>query len=389
MLFEYAAAWLENATAMPLSHSLPLRRERFSRKECSGFFGGLLPEQAVREIVAKNLGISAKNDFAMLEQIGGECAGAVTFMRAGEPLPERTDSYRDLSDDELVEMLKTLPRRPLLAGEKDVRLSLAGAQDKVAVKVSGAMISVPLGGAPSTHILKPSHDRFPGLVFNESVCLRLASVVGLSAARAEARNIQGIDYILVERYDRKLVEKPEPHYERLHQEDFCQALGIVSEQKYQAEGGPSLKNCFDLLRSVSSAPVIDLQGLLDAVIFNYLIGNNDAHAKNFSLIYPAIGEARLAPLYDVVCTVYYKELSPRMAMKIGGEYLADKLTPQHFEKLAEEAGLAKPLVKQRVGELGTSVLGGIKTIDARQPVVADVVGIIRQRSEEAITRFAK
>jgi serine/threonine-protein kinase HipA len=128
---------------------------------------------------------------------------------------------------------------------------------------------------------------------------------------------------------------------------------------------------------------------LDGVVFNYLIGNNDAHAKNFSLIYPAVGEVRLAPLYDVVCTVYYKELSPKMAMKIGGEYLADKLTPQHFEKLAEEAGLAKPLVKQRVAELATSVLEGIKIIDARTSVVADVVGIIRQRSEDAITRFAK
>ena len=388
MLFEYAAAWVENPKAMPLSHSLPLRRERFSRKECSGFFGGILPEQAVREIVAKNLGISAKNDFAMLEQIGGECAGAVTFMRAGDPLPERNDNYRDLSDNELIEMLKTLPHRPLLAGEKDVRLSLAGAQDKVPVKVSGATISVPLEGAPSTHILKPSQDRFPGLVFNESFCLGLASAAGLSAARAERRNIQGIDYILVERYDRRLVEKPEPHYERLHQEDFCQALGIVSEQKYQAEGGPSLKDCFGLLRSVSTAPVIDLQDLLDAVIFNYLIGNNDAHAKNFSLVYAA-GEARLSPLYDLVCTVYYKDLSPKMAMKIGGEYVSDKIRPAHFEDLADEAGLGKALVKQRVAELAGSVIEKLKTIDARQPVAGEVAGIIRQRSEGAVSRFAK
>jgi serine/threonine-protein kinase HipA len=142
----------------------------------------------VREIVAKNLGISAKNDFAMLEQIGGECAGAVTFMHTGEPLPERDDRYRNLSDAELADMLKTLPRRPLLAGDKDVRLSLAGAQYKVPVKVSGNKISVPLGGAPSTHILKPAQQHFEGLVFNEFLCLTLARAVRLSAAAAEIRN---------------------------------------------------------------------------------------------------------------------------------------------------------------------------------------------------------
>lgn len=162
MFFAYAESWRENPAAMPLSHSLPLGKARFTRKECSGFFGGILPEQKLREIVAKNLGISAKNDFAMLERIGGECAGAVTFLPAGEPLPEREDRYRDLADNELVDMLKTLPRRPLLAGEANVRLSLAGAQDKVAVKVCGNRISIPLGAAPSTHILKPASEHFAG-----------------------------------------------------------------------------------------------------------------------------------------------------------------------------------------------------------------------------------
>ena len=118
MSFDYTESWRENPAAMPLSHSLPLRNQRFTRKECSGFFGGILPEQNPREIVAKNLGISAKNDFAMLEQIGGECAGAVTFLPAGEPLPEREDRYRDLSDKELVDMLKTLPAAPAARGRR-------------------------------------------------------------------------------------------------------------------------------------------------------------------------------------------------------------------------------------------------------------------------------
>jgi serine/threonine-protein kinase HipA len=135
MMFDYAGSWLKNPDAVPLSHSLPLRKERFTRNECRGFFGGVLPEESQREIIAKNLGISAKNDFAMLEQIGGECAGAVTFIRAGQTFPPRHDRYRPLTGHELAGILKQLPRRPLLAGEEGIRLSLAGAQDKIAVHV--------------------------------------------------------------------------------------------------------------------------------------------------------------------------------------------------------------------------------------------------------------
>src|SRR5579872_302322 len=266
MSFQYAESWVQGAGSVPLSHSLPLRKERFRRKECRGFFGGILPEESKREMIAHNLGISARNDYAMLERIGGECAGAVTFLPHGEPMPDRHYGYRKLSDDELAAILKELPRRPLLAGEEGIRLSLAGAQDKLAVRVEPGTISLPLGGAPSTHILKPNVERFDGVVFNEEFCMRLAAAAGLPAAAIETREAGGISFLLVERYDRH--HRPVPDraqvIERLHQEDFCQALGLVSEQKYQKEGGPSLKQCFALLRNVSSAPVIDLARLLDA-----------------------------------------------------------------------------------------------------------------------------
>src|SRR6204780_508428 len=144
LAFYYAESWLNNAKAVPLSHSLLLRKEKFSRNECRGFFAGILPDESKREIIAKNLGISARNDFAMLEQIGGECAGAVTFIPAGVALPDREDRYRVLTDKDLAEILRTLPRRPLLAGEDGIRLSLAGAQDKLAVHVADGQISLPL-----------------------------------------------------------------------------------------------------------------------------------------------------------------------------------------------------------------------------------------------------
>lgn len=385
MVFDYAASWLEHPGAVPLSHSLPLRTERFSRNECRGFFAGILPEESKRDIIARNLGISARNDFAMLERIGGECAGAVTFLPEGEALPPPDHHYRTLTDKQLAGILHELPRRPLMAGEEGIRLSLAGAQDKIAVHVADGKISVPLGGAPSTHILKPAIERFEGLVFNEAYCMQLAAAE-IPAAGVGIHQVEGIDYLLVERYDRTHDEAG--NVRRLHQEDFCQALGIVSETKYQSEGGPGLKDCFGLLRAVSAMPVIDLQRLLDAVIFNFLIGNNDAHGKNFSLLYHA-GGVRLAPLYDVLSTAYYPELARKMAMKIGGEYEADTIFPRHFETLAEEAALSKALVKSRVPELAGLVLAALDKAKINHPVADKLAGLITQRCRAVLERFGK
>lgn len=384
LLFDYAPSWLEKPNACPLSRSLPLRSERYTRKECRGFFAGILPEEGNRKLIAKNLGISAQNDFAMLEKIGGECAGAITFTPSGQPLPRENISYRPLSDNDLVAILEQLPRRPLLAGEDGVRLSLAGAQDKLAVHVEKNKISIPLGNAPSTHILKPAIEHFDGLVFNELACMHLASAVGLPVAKTEVDQTHGRDYLLVERYDRSWREG---QLMRLHQEDFCQAMAIVPDMKYQNEGGPTLAQCFAVLREVSSVPVLDLQTLLDAVIFNYLIGNHDAHGKNFSLLYHADGSIRLAPLYDLVCTLYYPQLSNRMAMKIGGEYRSDRVTLRHFEKLADEAALGKPLVKKRVSGMAEKLLSGLDKIESTYNKYDEIKALLRQRCEKTLRWF--
>jgi serine/threonine-protein kinase HipA len=387
MVFKYAPAWLENPKALPLSHSLPLQQERFSSKLCRGFFAGILPEESKREIVARNLGISKANDYAMLEQIGGECAGAVTFIPAGTALPPLDYHYRKLTDDELLEILTLLPRRPLMAGEEGIRLSLAGAQDKIAVHVSGENISVPLGGAPSTHILKPAIERFEGLVFNEAFCMQLAKAVDLPVANTEIRKIGTVDYLLVERYDRHVDPKGNIH--RVHQEDFCQALGIVSEQKYQSEGGPSLKDCFKLLREISSRPVIDLANLLDGVIFNLLIGNHDAHGKNFSLLYGTQRTAsQLAPFYDLVSTVYYPELSPRMAMKFGKEAESSRVTRRHLEKFAQEAELAVPMVRKRANDLTHRVLSQLGEVNIDHPVASQLTELIEGRCHRFLRQLA-
>ncbi len=386
MLFDYDRAWVVNPEAVGLSLSLPLREKRFKRSECRGFFAGILPEEGKRKVIARNLGISARNDFSMLEQIGGECAGAVTFMPAGESLPSENYHYKPLSSKALASILQELPRKPLMAGEKDIRLSLAGAQDKITVHRADGKVSLPLGGAPSTHILKPAIESFEGLVFNEAFCMQVAAAMKIPVSSVKLQQAQGIDYLLVNRYDREL--QNEGTVQRLHQEDFCQALGISPEMKYQSEGGPGLKACFELLRTVSSTPVIDLQHLLDAVIFNYLIGNNDAHGKNFSLLYHH-GTIRMTPLYDLVSTLVYPELSKKMAMKIGGEYEADKILPHHFEKLSEEAGLGKALVINHVPELARKLITALKQVNLSHPMADKISRLTTRRCQSVLKNFSK
>ena len=164
---------------------------------------------------------------------------------------------------------------------------------------------------------------------------------------------------------------------RVHQEDFCQALGIQSASKYQNEGGPSLKQCFDLIRAESSVPVIDLEKMINAVIFNYLIGNCDAHGKNFSLLY--LDQLQLAPLYDLVCTLYYKDLDKKMAMKLGGEYQINNVTINNFDKLADEVGLAKPEVHKRILELIDAILSSLLAIEINHQSQEGVRELIKAR----------
>lgn len=343
--FQYAQAWLDSRDATPLSASLPLRPEPFSRNETRPFFAGVLPEEESRLLIAKAFGVSDKNDFALLARIGAECAGAVSLLPPGETPVAAEPHYQEISEAELAERLGLLPRRPLLAGEKGIRLSLAGAQGKLAVKISDNRFFLPLDGSPSSHILKPQNPHFPGLVENEYFCMKLAAKAGLEVAEVEIGQAGEIPFLQVKRYDRRSL--PDGRLERIHQEDFCQALGVPPELKYQQEGGPNLKKCFTLIRSVSTIPGPDLLRLFDAVVFNILIGNNDAHGKNFSFLREP-NAIRLAPLYDLVSTQAFPELAGEMAMKLGGEKDSQRLTKKHWPFFFDHAGISHAVARQRL-----------------------------------------
>jgi serine/threonine-protein kinase HipA len=387
MTFQYDASWLGKPAPIALSQSLPLREEPFTQKECRGFFGGILPEEGNRKVIARILGISDKNDFAMLEQIGGECAGAISFLPEDEAILEDDDRYRELADDEFAGILRELPRRPLMAGEDGIRLSLAGAQDKIAVRLDDGKIFIPRGSAPSSHVLKPAIDTYEGVVFNEAFCMALARACDLDAAPVEIGKVEDIDYLLSERYDR--IRAQDGSIRRLHQEDFCQALGIPSEIKYQSEGGPSLANCFALIRDASTAPAPDLIALLDGIIFNLLIGNHDAHAKNFSLLYMPDRSVRLAPLYDLVSTVFYPELTDRMAMKIGKQPKSALVHAKDIDRFAADAGLGAAQTRARIPMLASRLLEEIPGIERPQSISESVASLITGRCKDYELRFRR
>jgi len=180
--FVYDPNWLQNAR-IPLSLSLPLRPEPYLDDESHSFFANLLPEEKIRSLVARNLGISANNDYGLLERIGGDCAGAVSVSPEAYPPLRQPAEYRPLSFDELNDIIKELPRRPLLAGEQGIRLSLAGVQKKLPVYHDGTQYHLGYGDAASNRIIKPAIEGLPGTVENEAYCMALAHAVGLDVNR--------------------------------------------------------------------------------------------------------------------------------------------------------------------------------------------------------------
>jgi len=336
----------------PLSRALPRQDAAHGHKAVRAVFGGLLPEGDVRAVLARNLGISEGNDFGLLEEVGGDVAGAITLLADGVE-PPATPTSHPLDDQQLERILSELPQRPLAAdGAEGIRLSLAGAQPKVPVIIDndGRMALPTNSAAPTTHILKPEPRRFAGLVDNEAFCMTLARACELPVAHVvKATTRSGARFLIVERYDRDLTSDP---IRRLHQEDFCQALGLPAERKYQQEGGPTVAQSAELIRRCTPIPALELPRLLSALAFNWIVGNCDAHGKNYSLLYGE-GAPTLAPLYDIVSTFVYPELTTRLAMSIGGARQLEEVDDGSWVKLAGDAAYRPAFVTKTVSDLLT------------------------------------
>lgn len=354
--FRYLPSYVKQQNALPLSATLPVQERKFGHNKTEAFFSGLLPDELVRKRLARYLNISAQNTFALLAEIGGECAGAVSLYPEGtSPHQYQSSHYRILAPEEALDLLINLEARPMMAGDGDIRISGAGAQEKLVIAFADGKIAIPRGNTPSTHIIKPPIKGLQESVFNEYFCMRLAKETGLPTAEASIYPLEGTFFYLTKRYDRVTDASKTI---RLHQEDFCQAMGIPPHHKYENEGGPNLVACFDLLDSFikkGQMPGAEKRKLLQGVIFNYLIGNGDAHAKNFSLLYR--GEAVfLAPFYDLLCTVVYANAyKTKMAMKIGGQYKFRDVGERHFHALAEKLGMKPDFVEKELKTMAAAL----------------------------------
>lgn len=349
LTFEYSQHWINDfINHFPISRSLPLREGTYDQQSTLAFFGNLLPEGRILNLIEKDL--RTEGVFKILERLGQECAGALVI----SPLEEIANSeVSDLLEIPLEEIYEALKKRsPLvdLAIQKQARMSLAGAQDKIAAIYNDNKVYIERGMAPTTHIIKPPafDDEFRDLVYNEYFCMKLAKKIGFNVADVEI--ITGeFPLLVVTRFDRTRVSEK---MIRLHQEDFCQAGGHLAGEKYESDGGPTISDNFKLIETSISSTLIGQshESFLKWIMFNLLIGNCDSHSKNLSFSIKQ-GKYSLAPFYDLVCTKVYPRLSKSYAFSIDRKYKIEEMSKKRFEAEELRLGLRKGTFFTRGSEI--------------------------------------
>ena len=381
----YADRWLQTAGAFPLSVTMPLRADPYPSDVISPWLANLLPEEEQLQVLTRSLGLDQADVLAVLSEIGGDTAGALSFGASTDRvlwayMPLTT--FYDTADPRLAleRHFEDLGRRPFLVGEEGVRQSLAGGQKKSALAVlgpdgapvlrlpqEGDVLAIPLNGAPSTLIVKPDNPNLPGITENEVWCLRMAQAIGIEAAQATILQSSKRTAIGVLRYDRRVGRSGQ--LVRLHQEDFAQANGLPPGRKYERGTLPGLdlKTLLETGRQVSAS---DALALLDQVIFNILVANTDAHAKNYSLILPVGAPPRLAPLYDVSTVLSWPHVVKTYAQFIDGKKRnPDMVAGRHWEAIAREIGYRPTDVKNRVQQIVDAMVAN------RAKVTAEVTAL--------------
>jgi serine/threonine-protein kinase HipA len=413
--FEYSREYLVHQP-QPISASLPLDPPLTRGARARSFFGNLLPEGDVRATLSRQYKLDAADDVGMLARLGADCAGALVILPAGErPLADDAafeDRYVAVEDDyefgQLIDALRTSPT----AAFKGIptRMSLAGAQSKTAIArfYPDPTIYRSLGAA-TTHIVKfgrqldqRGNEVFPGIVFNEYFCSKIAGACGIPI-----RHVEPLPYrtfrdgppeyaFCIERYDRQVnvhyhPAHPQHRVTRLPQEDFCQALGRPRTQKHESENGVSLGMMFRFCSDPEQIviPAIARRQLLTLVLFNLLIGNRDSHAKNYSLLRNGL-KAELAPAYDLVCTEIYEGIDQALPQKIGGASTFDEVGSAQLNRLADEIEVRPTVITREISRLSKTIFATaerLQTETAQQPYAAAATSImndIRARASRNI-----
>lgn len=424
----------------PISVSMPIRQEAYNNNDTQKFFANLLPEGNPREKIAKFYNIK-ESLFPMLKEIGGECAGAISlYPETNHNIEVDKNQEAELfTRKEFNKHINSLPNRPLSIGNR-IRLSLAGAQAKTAMLIkeedfvklySNAVpykfeiygsddidIYRPSATEFSTHIVKPKIKGLRDTVYNELFCMLLAYNLfdgkdNLVIPRVTLYRDNDTECLFVQRYDRYFysnINEPKDRFERLHQEDFCQVLSIYPEKKYQEDGGVSIKQCFGIVNQHITFKSESIDRMLNIIIFNYLIGNCDAHGKNFSIIHNSMlipsmdsnlfgrfyhdlyGDViSLAPFYDLMSTEIYNSVdelgdTQKMAMSIGGEYDPKKITLAHFDRMVKELNIKPVYIRDKIKKMSSVIVDKAKSLrkelqqnDINSEIFEQIIKLIKER----------
>ena len=361
-----------------LSLSIPVSAKRIEDAELGTFIDGLLPEQGVRRALEHDFGLNPRDSFGLLRHIGAECAGAAQFTSHGTG-PQQ-GFLRPLSNDEVDAMVQELPTLAPPDG-LPITASLGGVQAKVLLTRTAEGWAWPAEGAASTHIIKPEpifDVAVPHLIESEEWSLRLARNAGLKAARASLASFGGRKAIVVERYDRV-------DGQRRHQEDFTQALGVPTDNKYESSiSNPTRLSQIAVVAGDEARDRSEFQvDLLRSVIFNVLIGNGDAHSKNYSLMIDEQGIFSMAPLYDTAPVFLLNSGLHHSGHVLDGHVNLNYITRNHLERAAMGWGMRPALVRETVNSTIDAVLAATKTTVAGEGI-EHVPGLVAAR----VARFA-
>lgn len=377
-----------------LSNSLPARPEPYSAEATSAYVEGLLPEGPRRGRMGRELGVDHADGYLMLAEVGFDCPGAVSFLPQGEtPTPPDPSSVAWLTADELAEVVKPPPPRLFTEEcERRMRFTLPGIRHKLSLvrDEAGDRWGWPEAGLPSTHVIKPETGEYPGYVANEMFCMTICRQVGLPVAKATVEEIAGRRCLVSPRYDRVVGGGLE--VKRLHCESFCQALGISPLAEPETEEGeaPGWNEACGLLNAVSRPD--EVVNLLTAAFCNYILGNGDAHGKNFALIDrekqgPADAEKRwrMAPLTDITSTAVYDD-PIHHGLVISGEYQEISYLLELAE-VCEECEFDFEVLRGLASATASRVGAAVETVATRakkegwhEPIVDKIVELAAERA---------
>ncbi len=363
--FEYEKSWREDPNAFAISLSMPIETEgKFGNKVTLSFFENLLPEGDVRKDLETAHKVSGVFDF--LAEFGRDCAGAIVLTE--QPNYQAPEGPLELVPIDMKNIDQAIEERlsvaEVISETSAGYLSLAGAQDKFPAVLKDGKFFLPKNGHPTTHIVKvPIWRRgVKESVYNEYYCMQLAKAVGMEIPSCQV--FEGNHPLFViERYDRQM-SNVDGGVRRIHQQDLCQAQGISSESKYESRGGPSLKQNYEFLREhvASAHRYPSLERILDWVCFNLIIGNNDSHSKNISLLLQQKSQYLLTPFYDLMSTAIYEGLEPSFSFRIGDRHEFSKIGKNQIEQLEDQLGLKRGVFKKRLRRMADQILAHYKPL---------------------------